>query len=150
MLRWDMCLVVAALALAAAACESGRHSATGFRLPNSGDVERGKIAFVALECNSCHEVSGVDLARPTVEPPVPVKLGGETARQTTDGYLVASIINPSHVVTGYPRNLVAVANGQSRMPDFGERITVQQLTDIVTFLQSRYTVRSPSNNPPAW
>jgi hypothetical protein len=68
----------------------------------------------------------------------------------TDGYLVTSIINPSHVVVGYPRDLVTVASGSSRMPNLAERVTARQLADIVAFLQSRYTMRPVSDNPPAW
>ncbi len=125
---------------AAAACSTGRHSSAGFRLPADGDVERGKAAFVALNCHTCHEVSGLDLPRPTVQPPVPVVLGRELTHELTDGYLVTSIINPSYKFAPYPRRLIATG-GQSRMPHYADRITVRQMTDIVAFLQSRFTVR---------
>lgn len=131
---------LAVLFATAVACSSGRHSAAGFRLPSDGDAGRGQAAFVALECHSCHEVSGLDLPRPTAQPPVPVVLGREIAAEMSDGYLVTSIINPSHRLAPYPRDLIT-AGGHSRMPGFTDRITVRQLTDIVAFLQSRYTVR---------
>jgi len=114
----------------------------GFRLPGYGDPERGKIAFAALECNSCHEVAGSDLPKPTLQPKVPFLLGGEVAHEMTDGYLVTSIIHPSHQLKGYPKEMVA--NGtQSRMPVYADNMTVKQLTDIVAFLQSRYKVSRP-------
>ena len=125
---------------AAVACSTGRHSSAGFRLPADGDVERGKAAFVALNCHTCHEVPGLDLPRPTVEPAVPVILGRELTHELTDGYLVTSIINPSYKFAPYPRNLIT-SGGQSRMPHYADRITVRQITDIVAFLQSRFTVR---------
>jgi len=143
------CLILLPIAvlLGAVACDSGRHSPAGFRLPANGDVERGKAAFVALECHRCHEVSGVELPPPTVQPPVPVVLGGLVVNEMTDGYLTASIINPSYQLASYPKELIT-AHGKSRMPEYAERMTVQQLTDLVAFLQSRYNVRRGSPKYP--
>lgn len=133
-------LAIPALLVLTIACNSGRRSPSGFRLPADGDIERGKAAFLALGCYSCHEVSGADLPRPAVKPPVPVVLGGEVTRELTDGYLVTSLINPSHKLAPYRKDLITVA-GKSRMPEYAEEMTVRQLTDLVAFLQSRYTVR---------
>jgi len=132
-------LTLAMLALAGAGCGSGRHSSSAFHLPPDGDVERGKAAFAALGCNSCHEVSGVDLPRPTVQPPVPVVLGGTVDSRLSDAYLVTSIIYPSYELAPYPKEQIT-SGGQSRMPHYADRITVRQLADIVAFLQSRYFV----------
>ncbi len=133
-------LSVAALLAMAAACDSGRHSASGFRLPPTGDIERGKAAFVSLGCNNCHEVAGVPLPQPVTKPATTVVLGGATTKDIGDGYLVTSIINPGHRLARYPRSQITVA-GKSRMPEYADNITVRQLTDIVAFLQSRYVVR---------
>jgi hypothetical protein len=127
-------------------CDSGRHSSAGFRLPANGDVERGKVAFVELGCNHCHEVTGMDLPRPSVQPPVPVVLGGLVPLEVTDGYLVTSIINPSYVLAPYPKEMIT-AGGKSRMPDYSATMTVAQLVDTVAFLQSRYTVERPMARP---
>ena len=133
-------LLSLAVFLSAGAGCSGRHSSAAFHLPPDGDVERGKAAFVALGCNGCHEVSGADLPRPTVQPPVPVVLGGATDARLSDAYLVTSIIYPSHDLGPYPKNQVS-SGGESRMPhSYTDRMTVRQLTDIVAFLQSRYTI----------
>lgn len=146
MQRYSVLLPIAVL-LGAVACESGRHSPAGFRLPADGNVERGKAAFVALECHGCHEVSGVELPPPTVDPPVPVVLGGMALNEISDGYLAASIINPSYRLAPYLKEHIT-AGGKSRMPEYADRMTVRQLTDLVAFLQSRYTVqRGPSKYP---
>jgi hypothetical protein len=102
---------------------------------------------VALECHRCHEVPGVELPPPTVQPPVPVVLGGVIPNEMTDGYLTASIINPSYKLAAYPNELIT-AGGKSRMPEYADRMTVRQLTDLVAFLQSRYTVRRGSPKYP--
>ena len=127
---------IAVLLGAAAGCESGRRSPAGFRLPADGDTERGKAAFVAFGCNQCHEVAGADLARPAGPPVQRVVLGGEVDRGIGDGKIVKWIIDPS------PRERNGV-----RMPHTTEQMTVRQLTDIVAFLQSHYTLRRLS---PAW
>lgn len=148
MQRYLMLLPIAVL-LGAVACESGRHSPAGFRLPADGNVEKGKAAFVALECHRCHAVSGVELPPPTVQPPVPVVLGGLVVDEMTDGYLAASIINPSYKLAPYPKELIT-NGGKSRMPDYADQMTVRQVTDLVAFLQSRYTVRRGSPKYPRY
>ncbi|MGO9260180.1 MAG: c-type cytochrome [Bryobacteraceae bacterium] len=132
-------LTIAVLAMVSASCNSGRHSAAAFRLPPDGDADRGKAAFVTLGCNSCHEVSGADLPRPTVQPPVPVVLGGAVDSRLSDAYLVTSIIYPSYELAPYPKDQIT-SGGESRMPHYADRLTVRQLADIVAFLQSRYFV----------
>jgi cytochrome c len=127
---------IAVMLCAATGCESGRRSPAGFRLAPDGDVERGKVAFVALGCTNCHEVAGVGLPQPANPLVQRVILGGEVNKETGDGRLVRSIIDPS------PK----VRNGLL-MPHQPEQMTVRQLTDIVAFLQSRYTLRRLT---PAW
>ena len=122
-----------------AACSHGRYSSAALHLPPDGDVERGKAAFVSLGCNSCHRVSGVDLPAPTVQPAVPVALGGEVVHRLSDGYLVTSMIHPSFELAPYPKDQITAA-GQSRMPSYADKMTIRQLTDIVVFLQAQYVV----------
>jgi len=124
---------VAALLVAAPACETGRHSPAGFRLPPDGDIERGKTAFVELGCNRCHEAVGASLPQAEGRAGHPIALGGEVTREPSDGRLVRAVIWPS------PQEREGCT-----MPRFDERMTVRQLTDTVAFLQSRYTVRKPA------
>jgi sulfur-oxidizing protein SoxX len=58
--------------------------------------------------------------------------------------LVAAIVDPSHrLALGYERHQVA-SGKLSRMGDFGDSMTVRELTDLVAFIQSRYEVESPT------
>jgi sulfur-oxidizing protein SoxX len=133
-------LVVAFLIATATGCS--RESPLGFRLPD-GDALRGREAFVALRCNSCHEVEGVaieyreGLAR--------VRLGGETTRVKTYGELVTSIINPSHRIAPRDQPAGVLPDGQSVMTAayLNDVMTVQQLIDLVAFLQNTYEVVPP-------
>lgn len=127
------------------ACDTGPKSAAGFRLPD-GDAEVGKQLFVQLECNSCHRIPEVEFP-PAVEPgPVEVMLGGPVARVKNYGQLVSSVINPSHrIVRRYPKDEVS-ADGESLMPIYNETMTVQQLIDLVAFLQAQYRVTLPQHS----
>lgn len=136
-------LLVVSLWGVTAACTEGRYSSASFHLPPDGDAARGKVAFVALGCNSCHAVVGVDMAAPTVQPPVPVVLGGEVVQRLSDAYLATSMIQPSYDLAPYPARQIT-SHGQSRMPSYADKMTIRQMTDIVTFLQAQYKVPKES------
>jgi mono/diheme cytochrome c family protein len=130
--------IVTILAFGVAAGCGGRHSASGFRLPEDGDAARGQATFVELACNRCHTVTGVELPPPTsVGRPVP--LGGVVHEVRTDGYLVTSIIHPSHNVR---------YGLEPHMPNYGREMTVRQLVDLVAFLQSTYEIAPPPSAGP--
>lgn len=132
-------LLVASLLAFTAACSRGRYAPADFHLPPDGNADRGKEAFVALECNTCHRVSGVALPAPTVQPPVPVELGGEVIHRLSDAYLATSMMHPSFELAPYPKAQIT-SGGRSRMPAYTDRMTVRQMTDIVAFLQEHYSV----------
>ena len=131
-----------AIGLALNACDTGPTSPSGFRLPD-GDAAQGKILFVELECNACHMVGDVALAPAEQRGPVTVVLGGPVANVKTYGQLVSAIINPSHrLIKTMPEEQVS-ADGVSLMPVYNETMTVQQLVDLVAFLQPEYEVTLP-------
>jgi hypothetical protein len=70
-----------------------------------------------------------------------VTLGGEVDRKPSDAYLVTSMIDPSYDYAWYPKSQIT-AKGHSLMPSYSDRVTARQLVDIVSFLQSHYSVRS--------
>jgi hypothetical protein len=56
---------------------------------------------------------------------------------------VTSIINPSHdLADGYAERLVS-EDGESKMYNYNGYMTVQELIDIVSFLQPYYEVTVP-------
>jgi sulfur-oxidizing protein SoxX len=124
------------------ACDTGPKSAAGFRLPD-GNVDVGKQLFVQLECNSCHAILGLELPQATQSGPVTVTLGGPVTKVKNYGQLVSSVINPSHkIIRRYPKEEITV-DGESIMQNYNETMTVQQLIDLVTFLQAQYRVTVP-------
>jgi hypothetical protein len=136
--------VIGALAALPLSCqnpalETDRQSAHGFVLPD-GDADRGREAFVALRCSSCHEVSGLerDLPAPVATPVSGEKLGGLAMREPTDGELVSSIVNPSHQLYPRGRRRADQKREGSRMGNLNASMSVQDLIDMVAFLHERY------------
>ena len=136
-------LLVAVLCLLMlAACDTGPKSAVGFRLPD-GNPEAGQQLFVELQCNSCHTIVDMEVPPPAEPGPVEIMLGGPVARVKTYGQLVSSVINPSHKISRrYDKDQVS-QEGESLMRVYNETMTVQQLIDIVAFLQVQYKVAVP-------
>jgi sulfur-oxidizing protein SoxX len=123
-------------------CDQDRTmSERGFRLPD-GNASVGRETFLYMHCNQCHTIKDEQL--PTVAGFEPfVELGGSLTRVKTYGELVTAIINTSHkLADGYPEDLVS-DNGKSKMYVYNEFMTVQELTDLVMFLQSHYDVVPP-------
>ena len=80
-------------------------------------------------------------------PPQLCVFSRQTSRVRTYGELVTSIINPSHrLAPGYDPAYVTTG-GESIMTlaNINAVMTVQQLIDVVAFLQSRYDVAPPSD-----
>lgn len=130
-------LTVAVLPLIALGCNEGPQSSYGFTLPD-GDAAKGKATFESYTCHECHTVSGVDFPELDFAAEKKVALGGEVARIQTYGELVTSVINPSHkLATGYKPADVS-DEGDSKMTNYNDVLTVNDLVDIVAFLQSKY------------
>ena len=123
-------------------CAPPPKSGAGFTLPE-GDAELGKTHFTRMHCNSCHSIEGVEqlAAADGSEPAISVALGGEVARIKTYGELVTAIINPSHkLARGYQEEQIA-EDGKSKMINYNDIMTVTELSDLVAFLQSKYSIK---------
>ena len=134
-------LLLASL-MALSGCDQDRAmSERGFRLPE-GNATAGRETFLYMHCNQCHTINGEEL--PTVAGFEPfVELGGSLTRVKTYGELVTAIINPSHkLADGYPEDFVS-EDDVSKMYVYNGFMTVQELTDLVMFLQEQYELIPP-------
>ena len=141
-MKTSFTLLAAAVLGLLPACHYGPKSVKGLSLPD-GNIENGKKAFLALQCNTCHRVNGVELPPPVATAPTNIVLGGEVTMIRTYGELVTSVINPSHgLAPGFKKEQIKEGK-LSPMPDFNDVMTVRQMIDLVAFLQSRYKEFEP-------
>jgi len=142
MKRFSALTLLLTCVLVLSGCDEDRTmSERGFRLPE-GDPMAGRETFLYMHCNQCHTIQGEEL--PTIPGFEPfVELGGSVTRVKTYGELVTAIINPSHkLAEGYATDLVS-EDGKSKMYVYNGFMTVQELTDLVMFLQPHYDVVPP-------
>ncbi len=137
-------VLVIGLTVLMTGCTPEPESGRGFTLP-AGDAAEGKATFIKHNCQRCHTVAGV--TRPETGNQMDVSLGGEVSRISTYGELVTSVINPSHkLARGLPQEDVA-DDGESKMQNYNDVLTVTELIDLVAFLQSKYTLRPWEQTP---
>lgn len=118
---------------------------SSFSLPvHEGDIAAGRQAFIDHRCHQCHSVAGVRLPPLAGASPVQLELGGKTQRVKNHAELLTSIINPNHAISEeYRQKLLLEAEIPLDSPMPTPRIdnmTVRQLIDLVTFLDSRYVL----------
>ena len=124
------------LILLLTACDLGPNSGRGFSLPE-GNIDKGRATFVELECNACHSVGDVERLTVNEGLDIDITLGGEVTVIKTYGDLVTSVINPSHkIIRRHSKQTVTTEQGESKMIAYNEFMTVQQLVDLVTYLES--------------
>ena len=141
--RFSFLTMLLALVVGVSACDEEKTmSERGFRLPD-GNAAAGRETFVYMHCNQCHTIQNEEL--PAIQGFDPyVELGGAVTRVKTYGELVTAIINPSHkLADGYPQDLITEDGDKSKMYNYNGFMTVQELTDIVMFLQPHYDVVPP-------
>jgi len=125
---------------------SCNEQARGFALP-AGDIEEGKATYKRLACNECHSISEIEWKGGSDS--LKIHLGGEVSTQKSYGDLVTSVINPSHKIARRYKQKSSTETteiGLSKMKNYNEVMTVQELIDLVTFLQSEYKVSIPSTD----
>jgi len=107
-----------------------------FTLP-AGDATAGKQAFEKMQCYSCHTVRGQRFGDPAQNPGgIGPDLTAAHGRLPAE-YLAESIVSPSRILAhGQFRAAYRAADGQSRMGDYSEIMTVRELIDLVAFLRS--------------
>ena len=138
----NLLALAAAAVCALGACDRDRMSERGFALP-AGNAAAGRETFLYMQCNQCHTVHGDTMPALAGAEPF-VDLGGPVTRVKTYGELVTSIINPSHkLADGYPEDLVADGD-ESKMYVYNGYMTIQELIDLVAYLQPYYDVIVPA------
>ncbi|QDT02152.1 hypothetical protein K227x_05230 [Rubripirellula lacrimiformis] len=130
---------IALLMLAACGCAPDPKSGRGFSLPE-GDPVRGQQLFSELQCAACHTVDGVEFDQPQNPDQTIVALGGKKFVVVTYGELVTSIINPSHRFAVHYTDDEIKDGDKSKMRTYNDELTITQLSDLVTFLESHYKV----------
>lgn len=140
---------LAAAAACAATVAACANTALVVRFP-PGNVERGREAFVALECHACHRVQDVEIAAHPSPSSLTVALGGHTPRIETYGDLITAIVNPSHRLARSYRAAVGRGGASPMAAQFlNEVMTTQQLVDLAAFLHTEYDYIPPPP-PPYW
>jgi hypothetical protein len=120
-------------------CDLGPDSPRGFSLP-AGDINKGALVLAKHQCLACHHIEGIEQVKGINNPDINVRLGGQSTQVKTYAELVTSVINPSHKLTqGYPLSVVT-DNGESKMSNYNDVMTITELIDLVAFLQSNYSL----------
>jgi len=108
-----------------------------------GNAAKGREVFLKLECYSCHEVRGERFPGPSDT----ARLGPELSamgRMHPPEYFAEAIINPSAVIE--PNRGYASPDGSSKMPSYGESLTIQETIDLVAYLRQ---LRPPAAAEPS-
>ncbi len=140
--RFVLMIVLASVLMLGGCDREARMASQGFRLPD-GDPQAGREAFIYMQCHQCHTIEGMELPMIPGQDPPYVELGGKVTAVKTYGQLITAIIYPSHkLANGYAEDVVS-EDGASNMYIYNEHMTVQELIDIVMFLQPEYDVVIP-------
>ncbi len=147
--RSVLTLIIVGLVALSACDRDVMMSEKGIRLPD-GDAQAGREAFLYMQCNQCHTIKGEQLPGIPGQDPPYVELGGPVSQVKTYGQLVTAIINPSHkLAVGYAAEVVS-DDSESKMYIYNDHMTVQELIDIVMFLQPYYDVVVPNFRYPVY
>jgi Cu/Ag efflux protein CusF len=98
-----------------------------FTMPK-GDTRKGRAAFEKFECYYCHEVRGEAFPHPVESAPELSQMGPLHPLE----FFAESIINPNAVVPKAYRE----SDGSSPMTNFAEKMTVQELIDLSSYIAS--------------
>jgi hypothetical protein len=138
-----ICFTSIILLFVMAACSYGPDSPKGFSLPE-GDIAKGEKVFLRYKCQACHSLKGYEDDSLIKEFDTPVPLGGTSSLVKTYAQLVTSVINPSHKLAPRSKTIeekIINEDWSSKMRVFNDVMTVQELIDVVAFLQPKYEVK---------
>lgn len=99
--------------------------------------ERGLAAFMAVACNACHAIQDVEGAVGQVGPDlthIATVAAGRIPGVSARDYIVESIVDPDAFIV--PDCPIGPCQRGLMPPDFGQRLSEQELDDLVAFLLS--------------
>lgn len=140
-MRFKNVLIV--LSVASTVVTAGCANSMIFGFPaDQGDIAAGRQAFIDHRCHQCHSIAG-DRMPPLAGADRPIlELGGPTSMVRSYAELTTSIINPNHAISERYRDQELLKGNlplDSPMPRPNlDTMTVRQMLDIVTFLDSKY------------
>ena len=98
-----------------------------FTMPK-GDPAKGREVFEKYVCYICHEVRGEKFPPGSASGPELTQMGPLHPLE----YFTESVINPSAHASKKDRG----PDGKSTMPDYNNRMTIEELVDLSTYLAS--------------
>ncbi len=98
-----------------------------FTMPK-GDPAKGRAVFEKFECHYCHAIRGETFPDPLESAPELSQMGPMHPVE----FFAESIMNPNAVVPKSYRQ----SDGTSPMTDFAEKMTVQELIDVSSYVAS--------------
>ena len=134
-MRKPLIVMTSVLCLLCVACSPQER---GFNLPPVLVVRRPARSAL-LPCTSLFRSGDVSYVGKQLN----LQLGGVSTHVKTYGDLVTSIINPSHKLSRGNDHATVAETGESVMRNYNETLTVQELIDLVAFLQDEYEVLAP-------
>lgn len=94
-----------------------------------GDIKLGRKLYRANACNTCHSLDGSILQGPSFVGVFGSQITFQDGQSTTadESYLRESILQPKrHIVAGFA----------SIMPDFSEKLSAQDVEDLIAFIRA--------------
>lgn len=125
--------------------QSGCESQNTLVLPTGGDIEAGKLAFRRMSCDQCHSTPDIPWKGLELEGDVHVRIGDLNKKPVSYGELVTSIIDPSYKIAKRHVLEMTTKDWASKMRRYNELMTVQDLVDIVTYLEEVYEITPHSD-----
>lgn len=106
-----------------------------------GKTEAGQLVFVGKGCHQCHSAGATKLPPVDLAQRLVIELGGDVHSKWTRDDYARAIMDPNHLVSeDYKIAMIRLGDHfkaeNSPMPTFADVLRVNELIDLVTFLDS--------------
>lgn len=107
----------------------------------TGKAEAGQVVFVGKGCHQCHSAGATKLPPVDLAPRLVIELGGDVHSKWTRDDYARAIMDPNHLVSeDYKIAMIRLGDHfkaeNSPMPTFADVLRVNELIDLVTFLDN--------------